>query len=154
LTQISRRLIEDDAVGATKILLENNLAERARNTADTADVDLFKLGTDDKAKLLGLWDYPATVVGTDPKEVVNVEYINSKNISGRVLAINFTGSPRKTTVTLSQTLPNTSYSVAISGVDARAWTVESLTITSFIINSNASLALTGDVRWQIQINNN
>lgn len=72
--------------------------------------------------------------------------------AGAAPAAAFTGNPRKATVTLSQPMPSTNYSVAVMGsTDARAWTVESKTTTSFVISSNSNQAITGAVDWQAQL---
>lgn len=47
MSQIRKKFIQDNAVGAAKLRLENNSALRARNAADSADVDLFKLSAAD-----------------------------------------------------------------------------------------------------------
>lgn len=71
--------------------------------------------------------------------------------AGSIAAVSFSGNPKKATVTLSQAMPSTNYSVSITGTDdARSWTVESKTTTSFVINSNANQALVGPVDWQAQ----
>lgn len=49
---INKAKIDDDAVGAAEVKLENNLALRARNAADSADVDLMKLDGSNKLQLL------------------------------------------------------------------------------------------------------
>lgn len=47
MSQIIKKFIGNDQVGAAKILLENNSALRARNAADSADVNMFKLDSAD-----------------------------------------------------------------------------------------------------------
>ena len=42
---------------------------------------------------------------------------------------------------------NTDYGVSITGVDARIWTIENKTTSSFIIDTNSIVNLTGDVYW-------
>lgn len=69
--------------------------------------------------------------------------------SGNVDGANFSGNPKKYTVTLEDAQPDANYTVTISGEDARTWSVESRTTTSFVINSNANTALTGQVHWQL-----
>ena len=71
--------------------------------------------------------------------------------SGRKLLSDFTGSPKKATVTFGAAFPNVNYSVTITGVDGRFWTVENKTTNGFVINSNANQALTGDVFWIARI---
>jgi hypothetical protein len=70
--------------------------------------------------------------------------------AGERAANTFTGNPKKSTVTLSETMPNTSYSVFMTGTtDARPFTVESKTTTTFVINTNSNQAMTGTVDWQV-----
>lgn len=52
MSQIRKKFIQDDAVGAAKIRLENDSALRARNAADDADVVLIKLNASDELELL------------------------------------------------------------------------------------------------------
>jgi hypothetical protein len=155
MSKIERKLIQNDAVSSEKILLDNGTTLRSLAADNVTPVDLLKLDSLDEGQLLGHFKYPASVSGLDPKEVVNVEYIlavTGVSLSGKVLNTAFSGSPKKVTITLTPALPTTNYSVAISGVDVRAWTVESQTLNNFIINANANLGLTGDVRWQLQLN--
>lgn len=70
--------------------------------------------------------------------------------SGRVGAASFTGSPRKATVTFAAPFASTNYSLVITGVDARIWSYESKSASSFVISANANTALTGEVSWQAQ----
>jgi hypothetical protein len=46
-------------------------------------------------------------------------------------------------------LPDANYSISISGVDGRTWTYSNKTATGFTINTNSSVALTGEVSWII-----
>jgi hypothetical protein len=63
----------------------------------------------------------------------------------------FTGNPKKATVTFATNMSNANYSVSIQGlVDARSWLVESITVSGFVINSNANQALVGSVQWEVQ----
>lgn len=68
--------------------------------------------------------------------------------TGRVAAATFTGTPRKATVTLGTAFPNTNYNVTVTGSDGRSWIIESKLAGSFVINSQANTALTGEVGWQ------
>lgn len=52
MSQIKKKFLQDNAVGAAKIRMENNSALRARNAADSADVDLIKLSASDVFTLL------------------------------------------------------------------------------------------------------
>ncbi len=51
------------------------------------------------------------------------------------------------TVTLSPSFPNNNYAITVTGEDARSWTIQSKTNTTFVINSNSTTVLTGPVYW-------
>lgn len=76
---------------------------------------------------------------------------NRKIKSGIISAGTFSGSPRKATVVFAAAYPDTNYSIDICGVDSRSWTYESKTASGFVINSNASTALTGEVSWHTTV---
>jgi len=67
--------------------------------------------------------------------------------SGEVVNSSFTGNPKNTVVSFSPAFPNTNYSVVITGGDARSWTVENKTTSSFVINSNSNTSLENSVYW-------
>lgn len=83
------------------------------------------------------------------RKIGRTENVLAFSVTGTAQAGEFSGNPKKASVTLSQAQPNGSYSVSICGLDARAWTVESRTASGFVINSNADTALTGSVTWSI-----
>lgn len=70
------------------------------------------------------------------------------NKAGVVAAGSFAGNPKTATVTFVTAMPSATYSISISGVDARSWSYSSRTTAGFVINANANLALTGDVSWE------
>lgn len=72
--------------------------------------------------------------------------------AGTVAAGSFAGSPKKATVTFSAAFANTSYSAVVTGSDGRFWTIESIAVGSFVINTNANLAPTGSVYWHATAN--
>lgn len=78
---------------------------------------------------------------------VGTNVVNTDLKSGVVSNTSFTGAPYNYVVNLSVSFPNTNYSVAVMGGDARSWTVESLTTSSFVINTNSNTALTSSVYW-------
>lgn len=91
--------------------------------------------------------------GLQADRVVTFKDLTAASIvtkAGRVAAGTFTGSPKKATVTFAAAFSSTNYSVNITGLDGRTWTIESKVAASFVINSNANQALTGDVHWQAQ----
>lgn len=59
----------------------------------------------------------------------------------------FAGTPLKVTVTFNTPFDDANYSVSITGVDSRAWSIESVAAGSFVINANSNTALTGNVYW-------
>lgn len=67
--------------------------------------------------------------------------------SGNRAAVNFTGTPRTSVVTFSTAMPDTNYSISITGVDGRTWRYSNKTVNGFTINSGANAALTGEVSW-------
>lgn len=54
MSQIKKKFIGDNEVGAAKIRLENDSALKARNAADSGDVDLIKLNALDEVVITGL----------------------------------------------------------------------------------------------------
>jgi hypothetical protein len=66
---------------------------------------------------------------------------------GTVAAGSFSGNPKKYTVTFATAFADTSYAVNLTGLDSRIWTIESVAAGSFVINTNANTALTGNVHW-------
>jgi hypothetical protein len=67
--------------------------------------------------------------------------------SGEVVNTSFTGNPKNAVVSFSPVFPNTNYSVVVTGGDARSWTIENKTTSSFVINSNSNTALDNSVYW-------
>ncbi len=67
--------------------------------------------------------------------------------SGSVAAGSFTGAPRTATVTFGTAFPNTNYSIHVTGANSRSWSFQSKAAGSFVINSNANGALSGEVTW-------
>ena len=70
--------------------------------------------------------------------------------SGIEPAASFVLSPalRKATITFATAFPSANYAITVTGEDSRNWTYESKLAGSFIINTEAAAALTGDVDWQ------
>jgi hypothetical protein len=52
MSRIKTKWIDDNAVNDVKMRLRNNMAMRARNAGDTADIDLFKLSNADIMEIL------------------------------------------------------------------------------------------------------
>ena len=68
--------------------------------------------------------------------------------AGTVSGASFAGTPKKYTVTFGTAFADTNYAISImASADSRAWTYESKAAGSFVINSGAGAALTGEVSW-------
>lgn len=72
--------------------------------------------------------------------------------SGVVSNTTFTGSPLNYQVLFTSSFPNTNYSVNVTGGDARIWTVESVSVNGFIINSNSNTGLLYPTYWVATLN--
>lgn len=72
--------------------------------------------------------------------------------SGIVSNSTFTGTPLNYQVVFTSPFINTNYSVTVTGGDARVWTVESITVNGFIINSNSNTGLLYPTYWVATLN--
>jgi len=72
--------------------------------------------------------------------------------SGVVSNSIFTGTPLNYQVIFASPFTNTNYSVTVTGGDARVWTIESVTINGFIINSNTNTGLLYPTYWIATLN--
>ena len=72
--------------------------------------------------------------------------------SGIVSNTTWTGSPLNYQVAFTSAFPNTNYSVTVTGGDARVWTIESVTVNGFIINSNSNTGLLYPTYWIATLN--
>jgi hypothetical protein len=72
--------------------------------------------------------------------------------SGIVSNSTWTGTPLNYQVSFTSAFPNTNYSVTVTGGDARVWTVESVTVNGFIINSNSNTGLLYSTYWIATLN--
>lgn len=67
--------------------------------------------------------------------------------SGAESDASFSGNPRVATITFGTAFSDANYSVSVINTDARTWTIDSQVAASFVINTNASQALTAAVSW-------
>ena len=67
--------------------------------------------------------------------------------AGSITNTSFTGNPKKVTVTFAAAFTDANYAVAVTGEDARSWTIESKVAGSFIISANSNTALAGSTNW-------
>jgi hypothetical protein len=67
-------------------------------------------------------------------------------VSGSV----FSNSPQSLQITYNNPFDDNNYVVSIIGDDARLWTANNRTTSSFVINSNSSQPLVGMVMWRVE----
>ena len=72
--------------------------------------------------------------------------------SGIVSNTTWTGTPLNYQVSFTSAFPSSNYSVTITGGDARSWTVESVTVNGFIVNSNSNTGLLYSTYWIATLN--
>ena len=72
--------------------------------------------------------------------------------SGIVSNSTWTGTPLNYQVIFTSAFPSSDYSVTVTGGDARVWTVESVTVNGFIINSNSNTGLLYPTYWIATLN--
>lgn len=117
-----------------------------------ADVKISALPA--AASALGADELPVNEAGTTKKVTITqistllATLIGLKTKAGLLANTDFSGSPRKATVTFSAAFASVNYTILVLGIDSRSWTYESKTTAGFVINSNAATALTGEVSWQ------
>ena len=70
-------------------------------------------------------------------------------ISGKVDKSSFSGQPYTYDVVLPYNLPDTNYSITVTGFDVRVWNIENQTISGFTINSNSNVSPKNDTFWQV-----
>lgn len=84
------------------------------------------------------------------QQTSDARYILLGSISlkaGTVAGASFAGNPKIFTVTFNTAFPNTNYAVTVISEESRTWTFQSKLAGSFVMNSNANLALTLNVDW-------
>jgi hypothetical protein len=69
--------------------------------------------------------------------------------AGIVNPENFSGNPKKYTVSFITPLETSNYTLTVLGGDARPWTYENPSASGFTINSGANAALLFPVHWQL-----
>jgi hypothetical protein len=90
-------------------------------------------------------------VGAQADRLVSFKDLTASTLktkSGYKIPSDFSLNPKKATVTFGTAFPaGTTYSIEMSGTDVRFWTWESVTVSGFVINSNANQTLTGNVHF-------
>jgi hypothetical protein len=72
--------------------------------------------------------------------------------NGIASGFTFAGSPLICNVIFSNPFSNNNYVITVTGEDARMWSIQSKTVNGFTINSNSSVAITGNVFWMASEN--
>jgi hypothetical protein len=62
MAQLSKKFLKDNAVGASKIQLENDAFVRSRNFADSADIDMLKVNASDVIEFASVPQSPSDAV--------------------------------------------------------------------------------------------
>ena len=103
MSQIKKKFIGNDEVGAEKVRLENDLTLRARNAADDADIDILKISASDVLEMLQMPHLPsqatqathavrkdqldAALQGLKPKEAARAATNNDIALDGSVTMV-------------------------------------------------------------------
>ena len=69
--------------------------------------------------------------------------------SGKISKNLFSGSPYTYNIVFNNNLPDTNYTITITGNDLRIWTVENESISGFTINTNSNVPLSNNTFWQL-----
>jgi hypothetical protein len=100
------------------------------------------------AYLTGSLEVTNGITGSLYGTATSASYINGSIIkSNSVPPGMFGGTPLTTSITFTADFPNPSYSVTITGEDARIFTIQNKSATGFEINTNSNIALTGNTYW-------
>lgn len=106
-----------------------------------------------------------TIVNNLSGNTINVNeiYISGTNInnifvskgslpqfkSGKINKILFSGQPYTYDIQFTNILPNTDYSITVTGKDLRIWSIENESVSGFTINTNSNVPLSNDTFWQL-----
>lgn len=85
MSQIIKKFVGDDQIGATKIELENDSALKSRNAADSGDVNMFKVDASDIINAMGSLNPSSNgsfELGDDTHEWSNVHAQLVKSVGG------------------------------------------------------------------------
>jgi hypothetical protein len=67
--------------------------------------------------------------------------------SGYLVTASFSGSPLTASVSFDTDYADSNYTPSVIGDDSRSWSISNRTSSGFVINSNSSTSLTGNVYW-------
>lgn len=116
MSQIKRKFIQDNAVNGAKFRLDNNQAARARNAANSADIDLFKLDGSDIFTILrqlSLSGFKIVNIAdpTSPQDVASKAYVDA-------VVQGITDVKLSCRVATTAALPSVTYANGTGGVGA------------------------------------
>lgn len=79
---------------------------------------------------------------------VTPKYVKVTAVKAGVAASgDFSGNPKKATITFTTAFADANYSFFVLGVDERSWAFESHAAGSIVINSGDNAVLSGNVLW-------
>lgn len=67
--------------------------------------------------------------------------------SGYLVSASFSGNPLTASVSFDTDYADSNYTPSVIGDDSRSWSISNRTPSGFVINSNSSTSLTGNVYW-------
>jgi hypothetical protein len=67
--------------------------------------------------------------------------------AGSIANSSFAGTPLSSSITFASSFLDDNYAITVTGEDARTWTIQAKSSSSFAVNSNSSVALTGTTYW-------
>lgn len=114
------------------------------------------LGTLSNAEVLkynstsGKWENSTVTTASYSINAATASYLlnGGANIKADIVSgTSFGGTPKTASVVFPSAYEDNFYAVSISAESARAWTIESKTLSGFTINSNASDTISGNVYW-------
>lgn len=142
MTQISNKFIQPNAVTGSKFRLNNNETLRARNAANTADVDVLKVDSTDNLILLKQPKADAALpIPTADKDYATIEYIKNY-VNGKGDAKDAVSYAASTNITGTFSAGNATTPATLTGatqltVDGKAFTAAD------VVTPNMRIALVG-----------
>lgn len=102
--------------------------------------------------ITGSLNVTGTIFGAITGSITSASFAVTSSISlatkaNSIIYSSFAGTPLTASITFDNPYPNTNYSVAVTGEDARIWTIQNKTAAGFIINSNSNESLVGYTDW-------
>lgn len=121
--------------------------------AALTDVSLGSLTNNEVLKYnstSGKWENSTVTTASYSINAATASYLlnGGANIKADIVSgASFGGTPKTASVVFPSAYEDNFYAVSISAESARAWTIESKTLSGFTINSNASDTISGNVYW-------